>query len=288
MMKTKISFILLIFLSLAFKADKPAYVLYNQKGKEIKYSKMLKKLRKADIVFFGELHNNPIAHWLQLELTQDLYKEKKEMVLGAEMFESDNQLIINEFLSGLISKKKFEAEMRLWPNYKTDYRPLMEFAKENELPFIATNIPRRYASAVYKGGFEAIDKFSDEAKKYIAPLPILYDEQVPCYKNMLELSAQMGGHANENFPKSQASKDATMAYFILKNLSDNQVFIHYNGSYHSDNFEGIVWHIKKARPELNIQTISTVMQAQLDSLESDAKGTANFIICVPETMTSTH
>ena len=56
-------------LSLAFVSDKPAYRIYNQKGKDIPYSKMVRQLADADIIFFGELHDNPIAHWLQRELT---------------------------------------------------------------------------------------------------------------------------------------------------------------------------------------------------------------------------
>ena len=98
---------LLLFASvilLAFKADKPAYNLFDNKGKEVKYSKMVDELKGADIVFFGELHDNPIAHWLQLELTRGLFNEKSgKLILGAEMFEADNQLILNEYLSGLYS-----------------------------------------------------------------------------------------------------------------------------------------------------------------------------------------
>ncbi len=50
----------------AFKSDKPAYFLYNKQGKTVKYEKMMKDLEDADIVLFGESHDNPIAHWLEL------------------------------------------------------------------------------------------------------------------------------------------------------------------------------------------------------------------------------
>ena len=122
-MKSKI-FVLLILalLGMAFKKDKPAYRLYSQNGKEVAYSKMVKDLEGADIIFFGELHDNPIAHWLQYELTIDLYAMKgKDLILAAEMFEADNQIIINEFMKGAISESSFESETRLWNNYKTDY-----------------------------------------------------------------------------------------------------------------------------------------------------------------------
>ena len=122
----------------SFVADKPAYQLYNSKGEPIAYDKMLAQAKEADVIFFGELHNNPICHWLQIELTKDLHKEFGEnVVLGAEMFEADDQLIINEYLSGVIKEKNFIEEAKLWKNYTTDYKPLIEFAKENGLTAIA-------------------------------------------------------------------------------------------------------------------------------------------------------
>lgn len=286
-MKAKILIILAIFL-MGFTSDKPAYKLFDKDGKSVKYSKMIKALSEADIVFFGESHNNPISHWMELEVTKDLAKlSPKGITLGAEMFEADNQLIINEYLSGLVAEKKFEAEVRKWPNYDTDYKPLMSFARENNYKFIATNIPRRYASIVFKKGFKGLSELSKEAKSYIAPLPIAYDENVKCYANMIEMGKQMG-HGTPKFPQSQAIKDATMSYFILKNLEKGKTFIHYNGSYHSDNHEGIVWHLKKANPNLKIITITTVEQKDIESLKNENKNKADFILSVPESMTKTY
>ncbi|NPA45280.1 MAG: ChaN family lipoprotein [Chlorobi bacterium] len=280
--------IILSIIFMGFTSDKPAYKLFNKNGKSIKYEKMLKELSKADIIFFGESHNNPISHWMELEITKDLAKLKENNItLGAEMFEADNQLIINEFLQDLVPEKKFEAEVRKWPNYDTDYKPLMSFAKENNLKFIATNIPRRYASIVFNKGFEGLNDLSKEAKLYIAPLPIAYDENVKCYADMIEMGKKMG-HGNPRFPQSQAIKDATMSYFILKNIENNKIFIHYNGSYHSDNHEGIVWHIKKAKPELKILTITTIEQKNIKKLNDDDKNKADFIFVVPESMTKTY
>jgi uncharacterized iron-regulated protein len=283
-------FIMLAMGLLAFKYDKPAYMLYDSEGKKVRFSSMIEKLEDADVILFGEYHDNPMSHWLQLELTRSLYELKKEnLVLGAEMFERDNQLLLDEMLSGLISEKKFEDEARLWPNYKTDYKPLVRFAKEKKLPFIATNIPRRYASAVFMGGFEALEKLSPEAKTYIAPLPFAYDPELACYRNMI--SGDGGSpnmHANENLPKAQAAKDATMAYFIHQNRKSGDLFIHYNGAYHSDDYESIVWYLKKLDPSMKIKTISTVSQADIDTLDEKHVNKADFIICVPENMTKTH
>jgi len=279
----------------SFSQDKPAYKIFTGEGKKADYGDMIKEISKADIVFFGELHDNPIAHWLELEVTKSLHDKKgNDLVLGAEMFEADNQLLLNEYLQEVYDASKFEAEVKLWKNYKTDYKPLVEFAKSNKLPFIATNVPRRYASVVNKKGFEGLDSLTPEAKKYFAPLPVPYDPEVKCYKDMLSMGG-MGGmavgaapHANTNFPKAQAIKDATMAHFILANWTKGKVFIHYNGSYHSSNFEGIIWYLNKFNSGLKIATIETVLQKEIDALDKDNNNIAGFVISIPESMTRTY
>ena len=278
----------IFFLSTSFKNDKPAYRIYNSQGKTVKFKNLVKDVLEADIVFFGELHNNPICHWLQLELTKSLYAEKKnDLILGAEMFEADNQLLLDEYLSGKISVKSFEQEARIWPNYKTDYKPLVEFAKENQLDFIASNIPRRYASLVHKKGFEALDSLSNEAKSYIAPLPVKYDQELKAYKNMMKMMKGMG-RASANLPKAQAIKDATMAHFIYKNFEQGKLFIHYNGTYHSNDFESTVWYLKQLNPELKILTIASTEQKNIEELNEDSKEIANYILVIPESMTKTY
>jgi uncharacterized iron-regulated protein len=77
------------------------------------------------------------------------------------MFESGNQLVVNEYVKGLYTDDKMTPEItQLWSNYQTDYRPLVDFAKENNLRFIATNIPRRYASMINKMGIKALKELS--------------------------------------------------------------------------------------------------------------------------------
>ena len=109
-------------------------------------------MKKADIVLFGEHHNNPIIHWLQLETISELHNSSL-LILGAEMIETDNQDQLNKYLSGEITQYELDTTARLWKNYATDYKPLVDFAKRHDLKFIATNIPRMYASKVFRGGF---------------------------------------------------------------------------------------------------------------------------------------
>lgn len=261
-----------------------AFKIFNNKGKEVSYKKMTQQLSESDMVFFGELHNNAICHWLELELTRDLFTVKgDQLVLGAEMFESDNQVIMNEYFLGYISQSNFEKEMRNWPNYQTDYKPLVEFAKENGLKFAATNVPRRYASLVSKEGIDRIADLPSHSKIYMAPLPIKVDLNLSCYKKMLEMS-----EGNVLFPQAQMLKDATMAYFIQNNWSSGELFLHYNGSFHSDNKEGIIFYLKLKNPELNIKNITTVEQDNLEKLDKEHFGKADFIIVTPLRMTKTY
>ena len=268
----------------AIAQHKPAYVLYNAKGKKVKYSKMIQVLAQQDVVLIGEFHNNAISHWMELEITKDC-KAERNLMLGAEMFEQDNQPALDLYLQGKLSAKGLDSMARLWKNYPTDYAPLVNFAKENNIAFAATNVPRKYAATVSKGGFEALDTVPATAKKWIAPLPIAYDAELPGYKNMMTM---MAGHGNANMPKAQALKDATMAHFILQYFVPGNLFIHYNGSYHSDNHDGIVWHLLHSKPGLKIATVTTVSQKDITKLLAENKSKADYIICVDEDMTNTY
>lgn len=276
----------LIAISFAFKANPVAYTIYDKNGKEASWADLVSYCKKQDAVFFGELHNNAIGHWLQLKLTQDLYTANNNLVLGAEMFENDQQILLNEYLNKQIAEKNFEAEMRLWTNYKTDYKPLVNFAADKQLKFIATNVPRRYAALVAKKGKDELLNLSADAKKLLCPLPLEADTALPGYSEMMKMD--MGHGSSLNMVYAQAIKDATMAHFISKNLPGKGVFLHFNGAYHSNQFAGIVHYLKLYARKTSVATISTVQQKNVGELESENKGIADFIIVVDEEMTSTH
>lgn len=288
-MYTRLLTCMMFLLLTAMKTDKPAYVLYDDKGRDIEFKDLIKSSLEADIILFGELHNNPISHWLQLELTRSLHEEiGNRLILGAEMFEHDNSLILNEYLKNQIRESNFEKEVKLWDNYPTDYKPLVQFARDNELDFIATNIPRRYAALVAKAGFEGLSELSDEAKFHMVPLPFPYDPELNCYRKMLSMGAMGDAHTNENLPKAQAIKDATMAHFILQHRAPAKLFLHFNGAYHSDHYESIYWYLRKWDPDVRILTITTVEQDDVSALDENTLGVADYIICVPSSMTKTY
>ena len=283
-MKNIITSLLLFATILSAAQDKKAYQIFDKNGKKTSYEKLLKAGEKADVVLFGEYHDNSVVHWLQLEFTKDL-AQKKDLVLGAEMLEADNQKQLDQYLKGEINQKQLDSSARLWKNYKTDYKPLVDFAKEKKFSFIATNVPRRYASMVFKKDLVALDSLSALEKSWIAPLPIAFDINLPGYKSMMSMQ---GGHAGEKMPKAQAIKDATMAYFINKNRKENSIFVHYNGTYHSDNYEGINWYLKKLDADIQIVTIAMVEQKDITKLEAEHYNKADFILVIDEDVTKTY
>lgn len=274
-----------LILFLVVPSGKPAWKLYSLNGKESSYDKLERACRDADIILFGEAHNNPIAHWLQVELIKDILKEKS-VIIGGEFFERDDQIIINEYLNGLIEYRHLEAEAKLWTNFETDYLPILDLAKSNQIPFIATNVPRRYASMVARFGPDTLKSLDPECKKWITPLPFEFDSELPGYKAM----SAMGMHHGQTYhmAEAQALKDATMSYSILEALQKNYIFFHINGSYHSNNKEGIYWYLKKRKPDLKIVTISTVEQDDISLIEENNKKLADFIIVTPASLTKTH
>lgn len=281
----KVTFIIVLFFTISLCAQhKKAYQLFDKNGKKVSFEKVVKKAKESDVVLFGEFHDNPIAHWLQLALVKEL-QPQVNLILGAEMLERNDQEVVNQYLKGSATEKALDTLARLWTNYKTDYKPLVDFAKEHQLPFIATNVPRKYARLVNKKGLKALDTLPEAEKRWIAPLPIVFDENLSQYKKMTESLPNHKG--KENIIKAQAVKDATMADAIAKNRKPNSVFVHFNGTYHSDFYEGIYWFLKREEPKLKVITIATTEQVDLSKLAKEAYGQADFILVVDEDMTKT-
>ena len=280
---------------LAFRSasDRPAYRLFTAAGQPADYDQMLAELAQADVVLFGEQHNDALSHWLELQLAKDLQKLKKpgQLVLGMEMFERDVQPLVARYVAGALADTAFERQARPWPNYDTDYRPLVLFARESKIPVIGTNAPRPFAQAVARGSLKALDKLPAADRTLLAPLPLKVDYELPGYKNMAAMFGGTGsahGGGAQNIIQAQALKDATMAHFIRTSRQEGQTLLHFNGSYHSDNHDGIVAYLRQYAPQLRVRTLSVVTQEQLQQLDKEQVNVADFVIVVPVDASKTY
>jgi uncharacterized iron-regulated protein len=249
--------------------------VFDGQGNPATIEKIVESLAQADVVFLGEQHDDAVAHKLQLEIFKraiEKYSANRKIALSLEMFERDVQTEVDEYLKDLISETHFLSSSRPWGNYKTDYRPLLESAKEKKLPVIAANAPRRYVNMVARNGRESLNALSPEAKKWIAPLP--YEQATESYRKKFE--ALMGGagdsgHGPTKILDSQSLWDATMAYSIAEFLKENKhaLVVHLNGSFHSENRWGIPDHLLKYRPKVKFLVVTIIYEQDFTKFDKD-------------------
>jgi len=274
----------------SYNTDNPAYIIYNSSGKKVSYNEMVRSLTSTDICFFGELHNDPISHWLELSLIKDFYEIKREnLVVGAEMWERDNQIVLDEMMNDeYVDMNTYIASSVLWPNFKTDYLPILKYAQDKKIKFVATNIPRRYARIVSKRGEAALDSLTDLAKSYIAPLPIHMDLKDKFYNYIADVfketqQSPMTGGSLTNIVKAQMVKDATMAHSIVTNMDKDSFFFHFNGELHSAFGSGIGYYIKHYNSKLKFKSVSIIKKVNIFEFSSK-ESRADFNIVVPHNM----
>lgn len=257
-------FLALMNFSIAAQTPEADYKIFDAQGVEKNFDRIISEAKNYDVIFLGENHDDAVAHRLQMQIFKavfEKYSKDRKIALSLEMFERDAQIVLNEYLNDLISETHFLASSRPWGNYKTDYRPLVEFAKENKLEVIASNAPRRYVNMVSRTGKDSLNNLSPEAKKWLAPLP--YGE--PSEKYVAKFNALMGkisDPATKQSPSpivySQALWDATMAYSIAESLkkNKNELVVHLNGAFHTENRLGTVEHLLKYKPDAKILVVT--------------------------------
>lgn len=264
MKKLFLALFLLMNTQISAQTENDKYKIFDAQGNEKKFEQVIEAVKDTDVIFLGENHDDSVAHTLQFEIFKSVfekYNKEKKVTLSLEMFERDVQTILNEYLNNLISEQHFLSSSRPWGNYKTDYRPLVELAKEKNLEVIAANAPRRYVNMVSRLGRESLVKLTPDAKLWIAPLP--YGE--PSDKYAAKFNALMGKMSDSETPQkhspilnSQALWDATMAYSISENLkkNNNALIVHLNGGFHTENRLGTVEHLLKYKPNAKVLVVT--------------------------------
>lgn len=275
---------LLLAVTLGLFADEP-YRVFRGDGTPASLDDILAQAREARVVFLGELHDDPTAHTLELRLLQGLTAQGPT-VLALEMFERDVQSVVDEYLQGLITEEHLLASGRAWRNYKSDYRPLVEFAKEKQLPVVAANAPRRYVNRVTRLGSSSLTALSPGAKVSLPPLP--YGEASERYavkfRDFLEKSAQEGGGQRRLDPvkglAAQSLWDAGMAYSLAESLKrwPDRTAVHVNGSFHSEEHLGILDHLERYRPGTRALVVTMVSPKHFPNWHDDLARKGDFVI----------
>lgn len=264
------------------------YQFYNSKGKAVEFEEVIRQCNQNDMVFFGELHNNPVAHWASIEVLNGLSNPNGQLYFGLEMFERDQQYVLDDLNNRIITISDLEKYTRTWPNYNTDYKPILKAALQHNYKIIGTNIPRQYASFVYKHGLDSLFALSIN-HSFIPNRNFIIDTSLITYSALIEMAQSMGaGHGDHHFVSAQAIKDKTMAESSLRFFSKGDKLLHLNGAYHSKNREGIIWYILQDQPELEIISIQTIETSSPEIFELQEDNTSDFYLFVNEKITKSY
>lgn len=261
------SLVFLPLFALCHQNDTPAYKIYDTKNQKIiSVNDIITDMAKADVLFFGEEHDDSTCHVLELVLFKQLaLKYPGKVALSMEMFETDCQNILNEYLNGLIREKNFISEGRAWPNYK-DYRLLIELAKAEHIPVIAANAPARYVNMVNRMGLNSLQNLDATGKSWLPPLPV--DTLAGAYyEKFLQI---MGGHATMGgmqMYQAQNVWDATMGWSIASFLKKHRDYklLQINGGFHSEEKMGAIAQLKKYAPKTRILNIAWFSDDNFDN-----------------------
>lgn len=251
------------------------YKVFRGTGEVSSLDEVISASKTAKVLFLGESHNDAVAHHLELDILQKVYTP--QLTLSLEMFERDVQYVVDEYLAGLISEEHLLSSGRAWRNYKADYKPLVEFAKDKKLPVIAANPPRRYVNRVSRLGSSALGELDEQARKFLPPLPYgkaseAYSEK---FRQVMDESRSQGNklspEAMARTLEAQSLWDAGMAYSIADFLTrhpEKQV-LHVNGSFHTAYRLGIIEHLSRYRPDLKSVVITIVSEKSFPELDRE-------------------
>lgn len=264
--------------------------VFTRSGARISFAEVLDSATKADVVLIGETHNDPVAHQVELLILASLHK-LSPCALSLEMFESDVQGVVDEYMADLIDEDDFLKDARPWVNYVQDYRPLVEFAKEVEIPVIAANMPRRYVRAVGRKGASAL-KQSSWPSSPLALLGFLMPTPSASYMGHISelvhmpTPATMGqGCPARKRPSEMTAAvvmwDSAMAHSIAKQLSaqPERRVVHVCGSFHVERFLGIYEMLSHYRTSPNAVVVAVYPEEDCHEFDEERHGgTADFVI----------
>ncbi len=259
-------------------------------GKDVRWRDFPGRLATYDVVFVGEQHDDPETHRVELALLQALQERLgNRLTLAMEMFERDNQSGLSDYLAGRISSDEFSKVVRLWKNYLTDYRPLIEFAREKAVPVIASNAPQSLVRRVSREGLSALGNLTPEEKGWVARYinaPV-GDEYERRFQEVMNQGHGSNGPAMDptmvrRFYEAQCVRDDTMAESVVLALRDRKTILHINGSFHSDAGLGTAARVHWRKPLGTRIGIVKVVPTRTPPTMDNLKGEADYVIFVPD------
>ncbi|EPO0010192.1 TPA: ChaN family lipoprotein [Vibrio alginolyticus] len=232
------------------------YQLYTPSGEHIALSKLPIELQQADVILIGEWHTHAGIHRFQTDMLKQLTSYDRSLALSMEQFTRDKQPVVDAYLRGEIGEQYLMKQANAWPNYESDYRPLVESAKQKNLPVIAANAPKSIVRCIGRQGLDYINKLDDDQRMFIAQA--INTGSSP-YKEKFMASMHHGKpEQTEKQFAAQVTWDETMAESIVSYLDDNPgaQIVHVAGKFHTEQGLGTAASILSRNPSLKVVVIS--------------------------------
>ena len=209
------------------------------------------------IIFFGEFHAHPGVHLAQYEVLKHFYNEYGKTVLTMEQFSQDKQSVVSEYLADVskMGEKTFEIRSKAWPNYLSDYRPLMLLAQQHESPVIAANAPRSAVRCISSVGREGVKQIPENLQDYVVfpwggeltAEALVQLRETSYFQRFLErmTSDLTEDQQNRQFAAQQVW-DETMAHSIFNAAQryPEMPIVHVVGAFHVEQHDGIVKQVR--------------------------------------------
>ena len=267
---------------------------------DISFHAVADSVAKADVVFFGETHDNAATHRAETALLDAIGRRRKDVVVSLEMFERDVQPTLDAYLAGMLPESTFLARTRPWARYRTDYRDIVELAKKKKWPVVAGNVPRFIATEVSRQSLTVLDAYSASQRAHAAR-----DLMCPFDTYYTRFAATMSGHSTgpspsgppsvadsvarittvRRFYQAQCVKDETMAESIVMaraKAKPGAIVVHFNGSFHSDYGHGVVDRVQRRVPGISTAVISAIPVDDVANADvAPQAGRGNYLIFVP-------
>lgn len=122
---------------------------------------VLQRLKGKRVLLLGEHHDNPEHHRWQLQTLAALYGQYPNMVIGFEMFPRRVQPVLDRWVRGELTEKRFLKETdwdSVWSFDPRMYMPIFNFARMNRIPMIAINLDGKLINRLRTEGLTALTK----------------------------------------------------------------------------------------------------------------------------------
>jgi uncharacterized iron-regulated protein len=188
-------------------------------------TQIMQQLNAARVILVGETHTRLDHHQVQLEILKLLHQQSPtkspRLAIGVEWFQRPYQKYLDAYIAGDISEREMLKLTAYYERWRYDYRlyrPILQYAREHNIPVIALNASRELSHALSESGFDGL---SAELR---TQLPDSYDWSDKAYeKRLRKVFDQHPEYAGkfEDFLRGQLTWDESMAERAAQYLDNN-------------------------------------------------------------------